>query len=130
MYKYKAKVYRVVDGDTVYVTVQLGFFVSTKLKLRLAGINTPEIRGEEREKGLEATEYLKGLLGDGEIMIASHKTGKYGRWIARLYAPTREGEDTEEFVLHHDEKEDGTYTSYIDINETLVKAGHAKRVEY
>jgi micrococcal nuclease len=52
MYEYKALIISVYDGDTVTALVDLGFFVKKEAKLRLYGIDTPEIRGEEREKGL------------------------------------------------------------------------------
>ncbi|MCK4429246.1 MAG: hypothetical protein KAU95_02630, partial [Candidatus Aenigmarchaeota archaeon] len=42
-YKYKAKLVRVVDGDTIEVVMDLGFYIQLKEKLRLAGVNTPEI---------------------------------------------------------------------------------------
>ena len=51
-YIYKAEVVSVYDGDTITVDIDLGFnVVLRKQKIRLGGINTPEIRGEEREEG-------------------------------------------------------------------------------
>ena len=124
MYQYKAKVTKVVDGDTVYVEADLGFFIKTHLKLRLAGINAPEIRGEERPKGLEATEYLKKLLGDREVIIETEKTGKYGRWIAKIYLEeVPETPMTLEF-----ERLNGKL--HVDVNTSLVAAGHAVEVDY
>lgn len=88
MYEYIGKVYRVVDGDTIYVTVDLGFGIYTKLKLRLAGIDTPEIfrpRNElEKAHGFEAKEFVKEKVFDKIVKIKTKKTGKYGRWIATV----------------------------------------------
>lgn len=51
-YTYQAKIISVYDGDTCTAVIDLGFRISFEIKLRLAGINTPELRGEERDKGL------------------------------------------------------------------------------
>ena len=57
MYIYKAKVLRVVDGDTIDLLIDLGFNAWKKERIRLSGINTPETRTKdlkEKEKGLLA----------------------------------------------------------------------------
>ena len=57
MYEYKAKIIKVVDGDTVDVEIRLGFKISLQERLRLFGIDTPEIRTrdkEEKKMGFEA----------------------------------------------------------------------------
>ncbi len=46
MYEYKAKIIEVYDGDTFTFEVDLGFSITVKEKIRLAGINTPEVRGK------------------------------------------------------------------------------------
>jgi len=83
MYKYKAKVKRVVDGDTVDFDVDLGFHVVIRLRGRLLDVDTPE-RGHQ--DWTKATEMLEGLLkeqedGEGYVTIHTVKTGKYGRWL-------------------------------------------------
>ena len=71
MHTYPCEIVRVVDGDTVDVNIDLGFDVKIKQRVRLYGINTPEVRTKdlkEKEKGIEATEYLKKiLLGDDSV---------------------------------------------------------------
>ena len=53
MYEYCAKVVSVYDGDTITVDIDLGFgIVLKKQKLRLLGINTPEVRGAEKILGI------------------------------------------------------------------------------
>jgi len=62
MYRYKARLNRIIDGDTIDVSIDLGFDVKIKQRVRLYGINTPEVRTKdlkEKERGIEATEYLK-----------------------------------------------------------------------
>jgi len=86
MYKYKAKVNRVVDGDTVDLDVDLGFHVIIRLRGRLTGVDTPE-RGHKDWS--RATQMFGNLLSDeadehGYILIKTKKTGKYGRWLVEI----------------------------------------------
>jgi len=90
MHKYSAKLTRVIDGDTIDAMVDLGFNVWVKQRIRLQGINTPEIRTrniEEKKAGRAAMERLNILMGecDGEFILKSHGIGKYGRCIGTLY---------------------------------------------
>ena len=70
MYEYKIKeVVKVVDGDTVDLNIDLGFNLTKKERVRLAGIDTPESRTrdlKEKELGIEAKEFLERRLSDGE----------------------------------------------------------------
>lgn len=104
MYHYKAKIIDVYDGDTVTAIVDLGFLHFQEMKLRLYGINTPELRGEEREQGLIVRDIVRNLILDKQVEIHSYKDkqGKYGRYLATI-------------IL------DG-----ININEYLVNQGHAE----
>lgn len=92
-YLYRAEVVRVIDGDTVDVDIDLGFYVwIRKQRIRLVGIDAPELTGETRQQGLEATEYLKSLI-DGESIILRTVKGKdggdrddsFGRWLGTIY---------------------------------------------
>lgn len=93
MYDYKLKIERVVDGDTVDGIIDLGFNVSTSLRIRLAGIDAPESRTrnlDEKRYGIEAKERLEEIVsGDGELTIQSHGLGKYGRVIGVLFMDDR-----------------------------------------
>ena len=93
-YIYKATVERVVDGDTVDVTLDLGFDVKLhKQRVRLAQIDTPESRPRDlagKKLGLAAKERLKELCV-GSISIKSFGKGKYGRILGIPY--TEDGED-------------------------------------
>lgn len=86
-YTYNAFVNRGVDGDTVYVTIDLGLNVLTTAKLRLLGINAPEIRGAQRPKGLISKKALFDKIFGQEIVVKTHKDkqGKYGRWLAEIW---------------------------------------------
>lgn len=87
MYEYKGKLMHVVDGDTVDILVDLGFNLLHKIRVRLDGVNTPESRTKdirEKEEGLKAKEFTKNFLEGNPISISTMKTGKYGRYLARL----------------------------------------------
>ena len=90
------KINRVVDGDTIDVTIDLGFDLYKKERVRVAGVDTPEKRTknlEEKALGLDATAWLKQKLeetikGDEELLIRTELkggVGKYGRLLGWLY---------------------------------------------
>ena len=90
------KINRVVDGDTIDVTIDLGFDLYKKERVRVAGVDTPEKRTrnlEEKALGLDATAWLKTKLeetikGDEELLIRTELkggVGKYGRLLGWLY---------------------------------------------
>ena len=92
---------KVLDGDTIDVTIDLGFDLYKKERVRVAGVDTPEKRTrdlEEKALGLDATYWLKKKLedtisGDDELTIRTELVGgmgKYGRLLGLLYI----GEDT------------------------------------
>ena len=86
-YKYRAKLIRCVDGDTADLEIDLGFYMTAKIRCRLLGVDTPE-RGKPDYK--KATARLENLIAvecdeEGYFSISTHKTGKYGRWI--VYIP-------------------------------------------
>ena len=87
---------RVVDGDTIDVTIDLGFDLYKKERVRVAGVDTPEKRTrdlEEKALGLDATNWMKKKLedaidGDDELTIRTELKGgmgKYGRLLGWLY---------------------------------------------
>lgn len=88
LYHYRAIVTSAYDGDTITVNIDLGLGVwKNKQKLRLYGIDTPELRGDERELGLEVRDWVRNLVVDKEIILQSirDRTGKYGRWLAIVW---------------------------------------------
>jgi len=81
-------VINVVDGDTVDINIDLGFYIFTTLRFRLDFIDAHEIRGateEEEALGREEADYLEKLVLGKEVQLFSSKTGKYGRWICELW---------------------------------------------
>lgn len=102
MYEYQARIIRVVDGDTVHAEVDLGFDVRFTMKLRLTGINAPELSTPE---GQAAREWLIGRLGDVNQVVTirteKDRTEKYGRYLATIML------------------------AWANINAELVSEGHA-----
>ena len=108
------KIDKVVDGDTIDVTIDLGFDLYKKERVRIAGVDTPEKRTrdlEEKALGLDATYWMKKQLedtiaGDEELIIRTELkggTGKYGRLLGWLYV----GEDA------------------VSLNEQMITEGYA-----
>ena len=89
-YIYAAQVVRVVDGDTVVLNIDLGCGVWLNGEhCRLAGIDAPEKRGEDRAEGFAALHRLQSLI-EAEafrLIVRTYKDrrGKYGRWIVELW---------------------------------------------
>ena len=90
---------RVLDGDTIDVTIDLGFDLYKKERVRIAGVDTPEKRTrnlEEKALGIDATNWLKEKLqtavdGDDDLLIRTELVGgvgKYGRLLGWLYVGT------------------------------------------
>tara|TARA_B100000700_G_scaffold182180_1_gene201016 strand:- start:468 stop:863 length:396 start_codon:yes stop_codon:yes gene_type:complete len=102
------------DGDTIDVTIDLGFDLYKKERVRVAGVDTPEKRTrnlEEKELGIDATNWLKKeledvLAGDDELIVRTELhggVGKYGRLLGWLYV----GDET------------------VSLNEQMITQGYA-----
>ena len=117
MYTYKAKLKRVVDGDTIDATIDLGFDVFVKKRIRFAGINAPESRTrdlEEKARGLAAKDRVKNILEENkDFTLHSEELGKLGRVLGKIYLDKLDGKDC---------------LTQICLNEQLIKEKHA--VEY
>ena len=90
MYEYAATVNRVVDGDTIDVTLDLGFSIQYQARIRLLGINTPESRTRdkaEKARGLAAKDYGVDWCEAQEAIVIQtslDKRGKFGRVLGRV----------------------------------------------
>ena len=108
------EIVKVLDGDTIDVTIDLGFDLFKKERVRIAGVDTPEKRTrdlEEKELGIDATNWLKEKLestiaGDDELSVRTELVGgvgKYGRLLGWLYIGDSE----------------------LSLNEQMIKEGYA-----
>ena len=110
MYEYKGIIRRVVDGDTVDITLDLGFDILYNNRIRLHGIDTPESRTrdlEEKKLGLAAKDRVKELCPVGStvtVKTTKDGRGKFGRILGEIYVGD------------------------VNVNKLLVEEGHA--VEY
>lgn len=115
-----AKVIRVVDGDTLDVDLDLGWHITYRAKVRLAGLNCPELHTPE---GVAAAEWVTGQLTAPHpdrmvitwrpVVVKSHSLDKYGRVLGTVYwaDPTPGG--TPPLALMHN------------LNDDLLATGHA-----
>ena len=115
MYEYNATCLRVIDGDTVDCIIDLGFSIQHKVRVRLAGIDTPETRTrdlDEKKRGLEAKDRVIELINKNNskfiIKTEYDRTGKYGRVIGTIFLSS-ESES---------------------LNDLLVTEGHALEKNY
>ena len=110
MYEYKAKLLRIIDGDTIDCVIDLGFNVRIKERIRLKGIDTPEIRTrdlEEKERGFAAKDRVHEAFKYSDeftVITEIDKKGKYGRIIGTIMLPDRK----------------------VSLNQMLLDEGYAK----
>jgi len=113
LYTYRATVLHVVDGDTLDLSVSLGFDVTFKGRFRMAGINTPESYGPDAcAEGRAAKQYLADTLPEGTNVVVrttKDRKEKYGRFLAEVFAVDGSGQPLP-----------------TSVNQTMVDAGHAK----
>jgi len=91
-YIFKGVINRVVDGDTMEVTLDLGFGIHAKRRLRIDSFDAPETwrpkSEEERKHGEAATKRAKELLDSDELLFRTSKdVGIYGRYAAEIVLP-------------------------------------------
>ena len=103
----------VYDGDSATATVALGFGgYLHRQKLRLLGVDTPELRGPSRVAGRAARDFVREMLPeDGEVLLKTHKgrkKGKWGRWLCELWI-------------------EKSPQQLVCVNDELLRAGHAVR---
>lgn len=98
MFSYRAKVIKVIDGDTVDLNVDLGFHCEIGIRTRLLGINAPEVSTAE---GKQVRDWLRERLPIGDaVTVDTFKDpgDKYGRWLARINS---RGEDICSVLVAH-----------------------------
>jgi micrococcal nuclease len=103
MYEYKARLIKVVDGDTIDIEIDLGLHIFHEVRCRLFGLNAPE---RYTPAGPAATEWLTvQLVQHPTFMIRTYKdkTEKYGRYLVSIY----------------------TDSTGISVNQRMINAGHA-----
>jgi micrococcal nuclease len=100
-YTYRAQIVRWLDGDTVAVSVDLGFQISSLQTVRIYGVNCPESHGATKAAGLAAKAFSEALAAPGTtVAVKSYKDGseKFGRWLATIV--TDAGKDVAAELIH------------------------------
>lgn len=85
-FEYDALVLKVVDGDTVDLRIDLGFSIHTDMRVRLYGINAPEMN---TQAGKDARAFLLSMVAEGStitVRTLKDRQEKYGRYLAIIYA--------------------------------------------
>jgi micrococcal nuclease len=88
MYEYRARITKVVDGDTLHLVIDLGLDVSIATTVRLSGVDTPEMSTPEGKAAKIYTQDWVTVRG-GTVIVRTvkDKREKYGRYLAELLAP-------------------------------------------
>lgn len=85
---YRAQVRRIIDADTIEVAADLGFFVTRVLRVRLVGVDAPELRStdpDERERARAAKALTASLVPVGQwVLLRTHKGRSFDRWLAEV----------------------------------------------
>ena len=117
-YIFSGLVNRVIDGDTYDVTLDLGFYVSHRIRVRLKGVDTPEVYGSNASAaGKAASEYVRKMLEGRSVTVQTYKNAPttYNRWEADVYF---DRVDQQGQVIESD----------LNLAEHLVKQGYATMV--
>lgn len=112
MYEYKCFTVRVVDGNTIDAEIDLGFNVLVRQRIKLFGINVPNIKSydeEEKTRAIKARDRLVELIGKEFVcQTIMNKRGKAGRTLGQAYVVDVNGQK-------------------IDVNKTLIDEGLATK---
>ena len=115
-YIFEGLVDRVIDGDTYDIILDLGFYTTHTIRVRLRGVDTPEVYGKNSsEEGKVASAYVKGLIENKRVVVQTYKNApsSFNRWEADVYVGLL--------------SEDGSNTT-VSLADHLVDKGHAVRV--
>lgn len=113
-FAYKAWIERIIDGDTLWLTIDTGFDTIARQKIRLRGVDTPEINFDE---GKKAKEFVQRQLKTCPfVLIKTYKTDKYDRYIADL------------FYLKNEDNLEKMCSEGILLNSEIVTRGYGRRI--
>jgi len=127
---YSAFVTDVYDGDTITINIDLGFGMKMeKVKLRVFGIDTPELRGPEKKAGIVARDFVRDLILNKNVIIKTHrdKKGKYGRYLGEIFIeiPKKMFKSlTESGMTSVSTAENGDH--YLSVSQHLIDNGFAQ----
>ncbi len=114
LYTYRAEIERIIDGDTLWLQVDAGFGTTVRQKIRLRGIDTPEMAFNEGKKAKGFVQ--RQLSSSTDVVIKTYKTDKYDRYLADLFY--LKGEDDPQIICTEGEL----------LNRNIVLRGYGRRV--
>ncbi len=125
LYTYVAEVARVVDADTFILAIDTGFDNWLDSRVRLRGIDAPEIT---TVLGRRAYRYVKKALGNRPVVIKTYKEEKYGRYLVDLFYMRTKVDDPQQIAregifLNQELLDLGLAKLYNDPSSAPVKAG-------
>ena len=114
LYTYKAYLDRVIDADTILVTIDLGFSVSIEQRLRLRGLDAAELN---TPKGITSKKFVEASLKDCKfLIIKTHGKDKYDRYLVDV------------FYLKHEVDEEKVIQEGTFLNNELLTKNYAERM--
>jgi len=120
-YVYNGLVTRIIDGDTIEIVADLGFYLSSTQRFRLVNVNTPETRGASRPAGLVAKDYTMTRLLGKRVVIRTTKADSFGRWLVHVWV-AGDGQGDRQAGGQDGHPEEG---ALVDFNAELVERGYA-----
>lgn len=119
IFNYRARVDRVIDGDTIVMQIDLGFHMTAKVSVRLLDVDTPELRSQDPDERQRA-QFAKAFTdvwcneamgnprttdpwAEWPFVISTSKADSFGRWLGRVWS-LRTG---------------------LQLNEAIIEAGHS-----
>jgi len=81
-YTFLAKLVRVIDGDTILLDADLGFYIKAQVRVRLASVNVPPAN---TPRGKKAIKFIEWRLTKNNIVVESRTKEKYGRYLGYVY---------------------------------------------
>jgi len=81
LYEYKCTIVKVIDGDTVDVSIDLGLRIYHETRIRLYGINAPEINTDEGKRAKSRLSELMPVGGEFILRTIKDRKEKYGRYL-------------------------------------------------
>lgn len=111
MFDYNAELISIVDGDTLKLSIDLGFHLRLNGTFRLARINAPELL---TLSGVEAKAFVVSTLSDlKQCKVYTERSEKYGRWLCEFL-----------FITNSEP------TRWRNLSDLLLESGHAVRFKH
>lgn len=86
-YVFRATLSRVIDGDTLDLDIDQGMHSHRLERVRLLGVNAPEMHGESAQAGLNAKAFVTVWLGSNDLTVQTYKSDVFGRYLATIWKP-------------------------------------------